>query len=105
MNLLLAGNTLVEINHDMDYVRMVKTSEEIRRLRQACDITIRAHESFRNGIQPGHSDADLHKAALGRMIAEGADGIHFINIGCGPATTGLRVTCGARNGRSLGRRS
>ena len=86
LDALLGGNTLVEISHDMDHVRMVKTPEEIRRLRQACDITIRAHESFRSAIQPGQTDTDLHKAALGRMVAEGADGIHFINIGCGPAT-------------------
>ena len=83
---LLAGNTIVEINAEMDHVRMVKTPEEIRRLHRACDITIKAHESFRATIRPGNTDADLHKAAVGRMIAEGAEGVHFINIGCGPRT-------------------
>ena len=52
MNLLVtAGNTLVEINAEMDHVRMVKTPEEIRRLHRACDITIKAHESFRAAIR------------------------------------------------------
>jgi Xaa-Pro aminopeptidase len=83
---LLVGNRLVDINADMDHIRMVKTPEEIERLHRACDITIKAHESFRRAIRPGNSDADLHKAAVGRMIAEGAEGIHFINIGCGPET-------------------
>lgn len=83
---LLAGNTIVEINAEMDHVRMVKTSEEIRRLHQACDITINAHASFRAAIRPGNTDEDLHKAAVSRMIAEGAEAVHFINIGCGPAT-------------------
>jgi Xaa-Pro dipeptidase len=83
---LLPGNTLTDINALMDHVRMVKTPEEIRRLHRACDITIKAHESFRAAIRPGNSDVDLHKAAVGRMIAEGAEGVHFINIGCGPGT-------------------
>jgi Xaa-Pro aminopeptidase len=84
---LLSGNTVVDINALMDHVRMVKTPEEIRRLHRACDITIKAHESFRSAIRPGNTDADLHKAAVGRMIAEGAEGVHFINIGCGPGTS------------------
>lgn len=83
---LLSGNNLIDINALMDHVRMVKTPEEVRRLHRACDITINAHESFRAAIRPGNSDADLHKAAVGRMIAEGAEGVHFINIGCGPGT-------------------
>ena len=70
----------------MELVRMVKTPDEIRRLRRATEITVKAHESFRNAIRPGNTDEDLTRAALGRMIAEGADGIHFINVGCGPGT-------------------
>ena len=84
---LLAGNTLVDIALDMDIVRMVKTPEEIRRLRRATELTVKAHESFRGAVKPGNTDEDLSRAALGRMIAEGADGIHFINIGCGPNTS------------------
>jgi Xaa-Pro aminopeptidase len=84
---ILAGNTLVDIALDMDIVRMVKTPEEIRRLRRATEITVKAHESFRSAIKPGDTDEDLTRAALARMIAEGADGIHFINVGCGPRTS------------------
>ena len=81
---LLVGNTIVDVSFDMEIVRMVKTPEEIRRLRRATEITVKAHESFRQAIKVGNSDEDLNKAALGRMIAEGADGIRFIHIGCGP---------------------
>jgi len=84
---MLAGNTLVDVSLDMDIVRMVKTPEEIRRLRKATEITVKAHASFRSAIKPGDTDEDLTRAALGRMIAEGADGIHFINVGCGPKTS------------------
>jgi Xaa-Pro aminopeptidase len=84
---MLAGNTLVDVALDMDIVRMVKTPEEIRRLHRATELTVKAHESFRSAIKPGNTDEDLSRAALGRMIAEGADGIHFINIGCGPKTS------------------
>jgi len=54
---------------------MVKTPEEIRRLRRATEITIKAHASFRDAIKVGNTDHDLFKAATGRMISEGADGI------------------------------
>ncbi len=84
---MLAGNTLVDVALDMDIVRMVKTPEEIRRLRRATELTVKAHESFRATIKPGNTDEDLTRAALSRMIAEGADGIHFINVGCGPKTS------------------
>ena len=80
---MLAGNKLVDVALDMDIVRMVKTPEEIRRLRRATEITVKAHESFRAAIKPGNTDEDLTRVALARMIAEGADGIHFINVGCG----------------------
>jgi hypothetical protein len=68
----------------MEIVRMVKTQEEIRRLRRACEITVKAHESFRDAIRVGATDRDLFNAAASRMFAEGADGIHFINVGAGP---------------------
>jgi Xaa-Pro aminopeptidase len=84
---LLTQNRVVDVSADMELVRMVKTPEEIRRLRRACDITVRAHEAFRRAIVPGCTDHDLQTAALTRMMEEGADGIHFINIGCGPRTS------------------
>jgi len=84
---MLAGNRIVDVALDMDIVRMVKNAEEIRRLRRATAITVQAHESFRAAIRPGNTDEDLTRAALARMIAEGADGIHFINVGCGAQTS------------------
>jgi Xaa-Pro aminopeptidase len=63
---------------------MAKTPEEIRRLKRACEITVRAHESFRDAIRVGATDRDLFRAAARRMFDEGADGIHFINVGAGP---------------------
>jgi Xaa-Pro aminopeptidase len=84
---LLAGNTIVDFSAEMELARMVKTPEEIRRLKVATEITVKAHESFRSAIRVGASDFDLHKAATRRMIDEGADGIKFINIGCGPKTS------------------
>jgi Xaa-Pro aminopeptidase len=84
---ILEGNRVVDIALDMDIVRMVKGPEEIRRLRRATEITVKAHESFRAAIKVGDSDEDLTRAALARMIQEGADGIHFINVGCGPKTS------------------
>jgi Xaa-Pro aminopeptidase len=84
---LLEGNRTEDVSFDMELVRMVKTPEEIRRLRRATEITAKAHESFRAAIRPGGTDEDLHRAACARMIAEGAHGINFINIGCGPGNS------------------
>ncbi|MFC7399935.1 M24 family metallopeptidase [Chelatococcus sp. GCM10030263] len=84
LDALLDGNTIVDVSFTLEIVRMVKTPEEIRRLKRACDITILAHESFREAIRPGATGADLHRATCARMIEEGAHGVNFINIGCGP---------------------
>ena len=84
---LLQGCTIVDVAADMEIVRMVKTPEEIRRLRHVTNITLKAHESFRAAIKVGATDEDLHKGALVRMMQEGAHGINFINIGCTPDTS------------------
>jgi Xaa-Pro aminopeptidase len=80
---LLEGNTIEDVSFDMEVVRIVKTPEEIRRLRRATEITVMAHESFRAAIKPGNTDRDLHKAATIRMLNEGADLVNFINIAAG----------------------
>jgi Xaa-Pro aminopeptidase len=103
LNELLAGNRIVDFGPQMELVRMVKTPEEIRRLRRATDITIKAHASFRDAIRTGNTDHDLLAAATRRMIDEGADGFRFVNIGCGahtayaahaPFPTGARIRHG-----------
>lgn len=81
---LFPTSRFVDFGGEMEIVRMVKTPEEIRRLRRACEITVKAHESFRDAIKVGASDRDLVEAAATRMFEEGADGIHFINVGTGP---------------------
>ena len=85
-NELLVGNNIVDVSYDMELVRMVKTHEEIVRLKRAAEITVLAHESFRNAIKIGNSDRDLFCAAITRMYKEGADNVRFINVGCGPVS-------------------
>ena len=87
LDALLDGNRLVDCSAMLELARMVKTDEEVRRLKRATEITVAAHAAFREAIGVGRSDHDLFQAATGRMIAEGADGIRFINIGCGPGTS------------------
>jgi Xaa-Pro aminopeptidase len=82
---LLEGNRIEDVSFDMELVRMVKTPEEVRRLRLATEITVKAHQSFRDAIRPGGTDDDLHKAACIRMLTEGASAVNFINIAAGPA--------------------
>jgi Xaa-Pro aminopeptidase len=63
---------------------MVKTPEELRRIRTAVDCTTKAHESFRAAARPGVSDRDLYRAAAMRMLDEGSEGAKFIFVGTGP---------------------
>ncbi|WP_188052292.1 M24 family metallopeptidase [Aureimonas fodinaquatilis] len=84
---LLAGNRIVDVSQMMEIVRMVKTPEEIRRIKFATDVTITAHAAFRDAIRIGSKDSDLLRAASGSMMENGAHGVKFINVGCGPETS------------------
>lgn len=87
MDKLLDGNKIVDASTLMDIVRMVKTPEEVRRLKFATDVTVKAHAAFREAIRIDSNDHALFRAATRTMIENGADGIKFINIGCGPETS------------------
>jgi Xaa-Pro aminopeptidase len=79
-----AGQQVVDISTDMGLVRMVKTPEEVRRIRRATRITSLAHETFLAAARPGVTDRDLYKLTAARMIAEGAEEAKFIFAGMGP---------------------
>jgi Xaa-Pro aminopeptidase len=78
------GRRIVDISREMGLVRMVKTPEELRRIRRAADFTIKAHASFRAGAKAGVSDRELYDITLKRMIDEGAEEAKFIFLGMGP---------------------
>jgi Xaa-Pro aminopeptidase len=78
------GWRLVDISRDMGLVRMVKTPEELRRIRKAIACTIKAHESFRAAVKPGVTDRELYRVTATRMIEEGAEEAKFIFLGMGP---------------------
>ena len=80
----LAGHRLVDVSRDLGLVRMVKTPEEVRRIRAAVDCTMKAHESFRAAARPGVSDRELYLAAAMRMLEEGSEAAKFIFVGTGP---------------------
>jgi Xaa-Pro aminopeptidase len=81
---LFAGQKIVDISSEMGLVRMSKTPEELRRIRRATEITVKAHESVHVAAKPGITDRDLYKLAATRMIAEGAEEVKFIFLGMGP---------------------
>ncbi|HTV72041.1 MAG TPA: Xaa-Pro peptidase family protein [Rhizobiaceae bacterium] len=84
---LLDGNRIVDVEQMMELVRMVKTPEEIRRLKKATDITVIAHAAFRDVIKIGVDDFELLRLTSNNMMDNGAHGVKFINIGCGPLTS------------------
>jgi Xaa-Pro aminopeptidase len=63
---------------------MVKTPEEMRRIRYAIDCTSKAHASFRAAARPGVTDRELYRVVATRMINEGAEEAKFIFLGMGP---------------------
>jgi len=86
---LFGGNRIVDFSAAMEMVRMVKTAEKIRRLKRATEIIVKFHGAFR--------------AASISMLGQGADGVIFINVGCGsktsyaahaPSTTGQTISHG-----------
>jgi Xaa-Pro dipeptidase len=81
---LLAGHDLVDVGREMTLVRMVKTPEELRRIRRAVDCTTRAHASLRAAARPGATDWDLYRAAATAMLDAGSEAAKFIFVGAGP---------------------
>ncbi|MBI1736492.1 MAG: aminopeptidase P family protein [Candidatus Rokubacteria bacterium] len=67
-------------------VRMVKTPEEIRRLRRASEITERAVEAGLAVAKPGASEADIVREYHLRLAAEGARPT-FAMFGSGPRSS------------------
>jgi Xaa-Pro aminopeptidase len=78
------GQRLVDASRELALVRMVKTPEEIRRIRYATSCTSKAHASFRAAAKPGVTDRELYRVVATRMIDEGAEEAKFIFLGMGP---------------------
>jgi len=77
----LPGHTWVPASELIAQIRAVKTTEEIANLKRAAEITVKAHNSFRQTISVGATEKDLVMAAQFTMLREGADRIGFIYVG------------------------
>jgi Xaa-Pro aminopeptidase len=77
----LPGYAWVPASEAINRVRAVKTAEEIRNLKRSAEITVKAHNSFREAIRIGATERDLALAAQVTMLREGADRVAFIYIG------------------------
>jgi Xaa-Pro aminopeptidase len=62
-------------------IKAVKTATEIAHLRRAVEITVKAHQSFRQAIAVGVTEQELALAAQFTMLREGAERIGFMYIG------------------------
>jgi Xaa-Pro aminopeptidase len=78
------GHRIVDVSRELGLVRMIKTAEEIRRIRRAAEYTTKAHATFRAAARPGISDRELYQLTAKRMIDEGAEEAKFIFLGMGP---------------------
>lgn len=77
----MPGHTWVPAGDLIGRIRAVKTPEEIANLRRAAEITVKAHDSFRQAIAVGATERDLAMAAQFTMLREGAEKVGFIYVG------------------------
>jgi Xaa-Pro dipeptidase len=84
VNAFFGSQRIVDVSRELGIVRMVKTPEEVRRIRRAADITTKAHATFRSAVKVGVSDRELYAATLKSMINEGAEEAKFMFLGMGP---------------------
>jgi Xaa-Pro dipeptidase len=73
------------VDHLLDTVRMVKSSEELALLEKAALSTDQAIRSAYEGARPGVTDKVIADAMANAMQASGADSIAFLVLGAGPS--------------------
>ena len=74
----LPGLELVDVGSQVRALHLVKSAEEMERLRTACGLTDRAMEALEREVRPGMREVELEaivECAYGR---EGRHGIHFM---------------------------
>ena len=66
-------------------VRRIKSSEEVRRLREACRISCLGVKAGFEAMREGKTERDIANVMSARMHAEGGSQIHFLALYAGPA--------------------
>lgn len=74
----LEGVELVDLGSRMRALHLVKSAEEIERLRLACRLTDRAMEALEREVRPGMREAELEAIVECSYGREGRHGIHFM---------------------------
>ena len=74
------GVDLVEIGDAFTRIRMIKTEEELEKIRIACDISDKAFEKILPMIKVGVVESDIRRELEYEMIKLGAEGISFTTI-------------------------
>jgi len=77
----LPGCSWVAATELIARIRAVKTPEEIANLKRSAEITVKAHDSFRQAIAVGATERDLALAAQFTMLREGAEKVAFLYVG------------------------
>jgi Xaa-Pro aminopeptidase len=75
-------------------VRMVKTQEELRRLRTVCEITEQAINESIPQVRPGMRDYDLAEVVAGAIVARGAE-VLYVQVAL-PGAAGLGLPVGRK---------
>ena len=73
-------NNLCETENLIEKQRMIKTSEEIDKIKKACEITDRCYEHILNYIKPGHSEIDIANEIQSYFQKQGITELAFETI-------------------------
>ena len=73
-------NNLCETENLIEKQRMIKTSEEIDKIKKACEITDRCYEHILNYIKPGHSEIDISNEIQAYFQKQGITELAFETI-------------------------
>lgn len=84
-----AGVELVPTIHIIEGFRAVKTPEEIKKLRAACEIASRAFEKILKDIRAGMTEKEIASRLMHYMVMEGADTKPYGGIVLAGARTSL----------------
>lgn len=71
---------IVDVNNIIENIRMVKSEEEIKKIKKACEITSKAFEYIIGYIQEGQTERQICNELNRYMIDNGADGLAFDTI-------------------------
>src|SRR6266566_2282356 len=99
-DLAFAGRDVRNLRPAADSMRLVKDADEVARMREAVDISVRGHVAAMQAARPGVWEYEIEAALEAEFRRNGADRVGYPSIvGSGPNTTTLHYDVNRRQTR------